>query len=343
MSELINNKCKGCGAELKFDPISGELKCTHCEGIVDIPDQVALNTKNNFTSESVASLKLNDATQYQCQRCGKHHTVFDDQDIVNCPSCGSPELDKKIEVSYVPDGLVPFKLNKEKALESFVAWLKTRKFAPNNLRKLAKSKEISAVYLPAYNYDFETTTKYSGTGHNSYRDSNGNTHRTSERFSKVRDDSHINYLSPANPAVNGATLRDMGNFQLNNMVMYRTEYLYGWVGLANTDDLQANAVKTKVELSDEIEKDVRSTLNRKYDSISNFQCDTTFRSIKFNYVYLPVWVNHYKYKNKDYYCYVNGCSGQVTGKAPKSFWKIFFLVLGIAALVAGIVYLTNFA
>ena len=341
MSETIKNRCTGCGAELKYDPISGELKCTHCESIVDIPDEVALNRKRDFTSTSVASTKENNSTQYQCQRCGNHHTVFDEQEITRCPSCGSVEMVKKIEVAYIPDGLVPFKLNKEKALESFVAWLKTRRFAPNNLKKLAKSKEINAIYLPAYNYDFETTTSYSGVGHNTHRDSDGKTHTTSESFSKTVNDSHINYLSPANPALKGSVLRDMGSFNLTDMVMYRTEYLYGWVGLATTEGVQTNAVKTKKELENEIESDIRRSLNRKYDSISNFRCDTSFRSIKFNYIYLPVWINHYKYKNKDYYCYVNGRTGKVTGKSPKSFWKIFFLILGIAALIGGIMYLSS--
>jgi len=338
MSEEISNRCTGCGAELRFDPISGELKCTHCESIVDIPDTTALNTKRDFTPDSVASVNHNDCTQYQCERCGNHHTVHDDHDVLRCPSCGSSELNKKIEVSYIPDGLVPFKLNKEKALEAFVTWLKTRRFAPNNLKKLAKSKEISAVYLPAYNYDMETTTNYSGVGHKEHRGLDGKTHTTRHHFKDTRSDSHVDYLSSANPSVTGANLRDMGNFGLDNMVVYRTEYLYGWVGLANTDDIQHNIVTTKQDVESDIESDIRRDLNRKYSSISNLQCDTTFRSIKFNYVYLPVWINHYKYKNKDYYCYVNGYSGKVTGKAPKSFWKIFFLVLGIVAVATMFVF-----
>ncbi len=340
MSEMINNRCKGCGSELRYDPISGELKCTHCESIVDIPDAVAPNIKHDFTENSVASLNNNDSTQYKCGSCGNHHTVVDEQDIYRCPSCGSPNLERKIEVSYLPDGLVPFKLNKEKALESFVAWLKTRKFAPNNLKKLAKSKELSAIYIPAYNYDIETSTDYSGTGHNTYRDSDGHSHTTSHRFNRSRDDRHVNYLATANPQVSGENLRGMGNFGLDNMVMYRTEYLYGWVGLANTIDVQASTEQTRMDIEHDIERDIRSDLSREYSSVSGLRCDTSFRSIKFNYVYLPVWINHYKYKKKDYYCYVNGFSGQVTGKSPKSFWKIFFLVLGIAALVAAIVYFT---
>ena len=42
-----------------------------------------------------------------------------------------------------------------------------------------------------------------------------------------------------------------------------------------------------------------------------------------------MWANHYSYKGREYHCYINGQTGEATGKAPKSFGKIAGTVLGI--------------
>ena len=45
------------------------------------------------------------------------------------------------------------------------------------------------------------------------------------------------------------------------------------------------------------------------------------------------------YNGKQYHCYINGQTGKATGKSPKSFWKIFSLIDGIAGSVALVVAL----
>jgi hypothetical protein len=51
---------------------------------------------------------------------------------------------------------------------------------------------------------------------------------------------------------------------------------------------------------------------------------------------LPIWVTYYKYKDKKYDCYINGYSGLVVGKHPKSFWKILGAVAGFLAVAGAI-------
>ena len=76
--------------------------------------------------------------------------------------------------------------------------------------------------------------------------------------------------------------------------------------------------------------------------IENFVCNTNFENMRYNYLYVPVWINNYKYKDKTYNCYINGITGKVSGNSPKSFWKILFTVLGICALVGGLVFLAYY-
>ena len=53
----------------------------------------------------------------------------------------------------------------------------------------------------------------------------------------------------------------------------------------------------------------------------------------FKHVLLPVWIAAYRYKDKPYQFLVNGQTGEVVGKAPWSFWKIFFFSLFCVAVV----------
>ena len=69
----------------------------------------------------------------------------------------------------------------------------------------------------------------------------------------------------------------------------------------------------------------------KFDTIESFNIGLSVKSSTFNYLYVPIWANHYTYNGKTYHCYINGQTGQATGKSPKSFWKILSTVLGIAA------------
>ena len=340
MADEIKNRCKNCAGELKYDPISGELKCTHCNTIVDIPEQQALIQKRAFSSTSQTSEAMANTVQYKCLNCGGRHNVTNGEEIGRCPNCGSSDLEQKSLVTYQPDGIVPFKLDKEKAMESFREWLKKRKFAPNNLKRLAKSQKMTGMYIPVYSYDFDYTAQYSGTGVNTKRVGDQEI-KTKHRFNETENGTMTDFLSSANTTFEGEKLRDMGNFGLEQLYVYRTEFLYGWSGMDCTENIQNNYNKTRVEVSADISKRIEQRMSRKYDRVENFSCNTSLRNIKFSYLYLPVWVNHYKYNKKDYYCYINGCTGKVTGKSPKSFWKIFFTVLAIVAAVGAYIYFSS--
>ena len=60
----------------------------------------------------------------------------------------------------------------------------------------------------------------------------------------------------------------------------------------------------------------------------------------YKYVLLPVYVGNTEYKNKKYELLINGQTGKVYGKAPKSPWKVFrffasaFLLVGAAIVLA---------
>ena len=335
--EIVNNKCVNCGGELSYDPDSQELKCNQCDSITNIPEQESVLAKKQYHKDSSIQLSETEYTQYSCGTCGRRHIAPKNQDVIYCPSCGDSNLEKNITVEYLPDGIIPFKLNQEKAMLCFKDWLKKRKFAPNNLKKLAKTQSLKGIYLPIYDYDFDTATSYSGVGIKEHRDSEGKTRITRHPFRNTRTDFLQDYVESANSEISSPDLRDMANYNYRNIYVYRPEFLYGWVGTNINVSLHDSCVRARNSVANQIATDVRNSLH--YDRIENFVCNTTFNSIRYSYLYVPVWFNQYKYKDKTYNCYINGLTGKVSGKAPNSFWKIFFTTIFAIAVIGAVVFL----
>lgn len=335
---MVQNKCKNCGGELIFDVGTQSLVCNHCSSVVEIEGKEKMLEKTPLTNESTIALSKTEYSQYTCQTCGRQHLSSSDTPLTRCPSCGDYNLTKTVKVDYVPDGLISFKINKETAITKLYSWLSKRHFTPNNLKSQATADTLVGVYSPAFSYDFDTFTKYSGIGVGTKRDRNGHTYTTRKNFSGTRNDNFKDYLESAGDSISSVKLRNIGPFSTNKVLCYSTEYLYGWIGEAINCTLQDNANTMKQDVNFSIKRKVE--LSQPYERIENFKCETTFENIKYNYLYLPIYKGTYKYKQKKYTYFVNGENGKVTGRTPKSFWKIFFTVLSIGAIVGAIVYLT---
>ena len=69
------------------------------------------------------------------------------------------------------------------------------------------------------------------------------------------------------------------------------------------------------------------------DTQRNLHVINRFSDERFKHVLLPVWISVYRYRDKPYRFLVNGQTGEVTGLAPWSVWKITLALL-LAAVVA---------
>ena len=72
------------------------------------------------------------------------------------------------------------------------------------------------------------------------------------------------------------------------------------------------------------------------DTHRDLQVDADFSAQTFKHVLVPVWLLAYDYHGKIYQVVVNGYTGAIAGKYPKSWIKILLLVLAILALIGGI-------
>jgi len=342
-----NFKCESCGGEVRFSPKDGCLVCEYCgkkatREIGEKNENVVF--KKPYSAGLTCELNDDKTKVYICNSCGGATIINKDVETVKrCISCGSTDISLQNVSSVHPDVVVPFKIEKDEAGKLFRSWIKSRKFAPNDLKKMAKLEKISGAYVPVYSFDCETDVSYSAVGIIEHKDKEGKVIRESEHF--VRDSytsSYNEFNCSGNSQFSESVVGGLGDFDLQERKPYSVDYLLGFMGVDAGIGVH-DAYKTMEHwMQNEHYNSVRRNLNFKYDDVRRLNVKTVVHDAKVVFLYAPVWVNHYSYKNKNYHVYINGQTGKVTGKAPKSFWKILFTVLGVVAAAMGIAMLVKF-
>lgn len=328
-------KCKDCGGHLYFNPETSDLVCEYCENHFNIsnkPNDIR-PIKVDYSPDFKYEENKDEVKIYECKTCSSKIINYN-KELTRCPSCGNLDFAEIQKSGIHPMEILPFKISNDKACEIFQKWIKSRKFAPNNLKKYAKLKKISGFYSPIFIFDLNATTKYSAMCSNHRKDKNGKTISTSTyRISDTENSTYQNYICSANKNFNSSMFENINDYQFDQTMPYSTDYLLGFSGIESDLNIQDAFNETTNEIESKEHSKIKTSLNFRYDDVDFFKATTTFNNVKNGYIYAPLWANHYNYKNKDYHCYINGQTGKVTGKSPKSFWKILALILGISAVL----------
>ena len=327
-------KCDGCGGNLLFDPESQNLKCEYCKSTVEIfASKKGYNIKHKYTPTMKFVESKDTGNVYRCLSCDTKVSTVTETELKRCPSCGSKDLNQIQETQLHPMNIIPFSVSKENAASLYQKWIGSRKFAPNNLKKMAKLQKVSGLYAPVYLFDLDATTHYSAQGITEHKRKDGSIRKSSTYINDVEHTEYLNYICSANHKLNSNIFRGTGGYDNAGIVPYSNEYLLGLSGVGTDFTVQQSFADATEEISNAEQSQIKSRLNLRYDDVDFFRASTEIRNVDCGYLYVPVWANHYKYKNKDYHCYINGQTGKIHGKTPKSFWKIFGLVLGITAVI----------
>ena len=77
------------------------------------------------------------------------------------------------------------------------------------------------------------------------------------------------------------------------------------------------------------------------DTYRSLQVESSFSRVRSDLCLLPVYLLSYRYKDNVYRFLVNGQTGEVTGRAPWSWFKIIFAIVCTIALGIGIWWLVQ--
>jgi len=341
----VSPKCPGCGANLSFTPESGGLACGHCGNNVPVVSTPAMRFPLSELSEARGQQKWEQTHIFECKNCGASEVVSSHEMASFCAFCGSASIIERSELSGLkPNAVIPFKIGKNSAKERLIAWAKKKLFAPSRFKKGASNKDIDGVYKPAFTFDSETSTQYTGilSRVETYTVMiNGRmvVQSRTVRFpvNGIYDQNFNNLMIQACDSIRQGELDKIQPFSPQNTKNFTNAYLFGFVAGQHKRD----GVACWQEARGVMEKQIRSAILAGFPgtSVVSFNMRTSYKTASYRYVLIPVYVGHFNYKNKLYQFFVNGDTGKITGKTPVSPLRILSAVGIGLGILGGIVAL----
>lgn len=332
--------CKQCGAKVEYAPGTTVLKCPYCDaenaigadGVAEELDFLAVLASLEEKAPHVVARVI------KCQACAAEVTVPPNATSLACAFCGTNIVSQVQETSRVqPNGVLPFQIVREKAVGAFKTWISSRWFAPSALKKQSLiDEQLTGMYLPAWTYDCEADTSYSGQRGDAYYVTvgSGKNRRTERRIrwtgvsGRVHDrfDDVLVLASHTLPANMVAALEP---WDLKQVKPYADEWLAGFRAECYQVDLKGGWGVAQQVMSPRIDATICSDIGGDEQRIT--WKHSAYRGITFKHLLLPVWVSAYRFRGKLYRFLVNARTGEVQGQRPYSAWKI------ASAIVAGLI------
>lgn len=351
-------KCHQCGAKLTYAPGTEALKCAYCEFENKIPTSEADIEELDFhyyLSQTQDGEITEEKLFIKCTSCGAESTSEANITAQNCPFCDSEIVTTaKSKKLLKPRSLLPFKITRKAAKQSYKDWLKGLWFAPNELKKKAKlNVAVSGVYVPHWTYDADTLSYYTGqrgiyyyvTETRTRTGSDGKRETYTVQVRKTRwypaagtvTNDFDDVLVVASKSLPEKYTKELEPWDLHNLVSYKDDYLSGFKSESYQVDLEQGFELAKDIMDDQIRITIRHHIGGDEQRI--FSVKTQHNNISFKHILLPVWLSAYRYKEKIYRFLVNARTGEVQGERPWSWIKIALASIAVAGLIAGGIYL----
>ena len=349
----LKKACINCGAELRYQPGTSNISCAYCG------HQEAIAVDENgfeelelypYLKEMGAQKHSEEISMLHCKNCGANQHVEENYKSLHCVYCTMPLILEDVykEDWILPGAVLPFQIDQKKSFQIFKKWVDSLWFAPNNLKKAALDPQFTkGLYLPYWTFDAQLQASYSGQRGEYYyetqrvRNSQGKT--VSKRVRKTRwypasgnisgfvDDT----LVEASKQKKGRIPSKIARWNLKLLKPFNSSFLSGFVTEKYTIPLNQGHLSAKGEAKHIAERWCRQDIGGDTQRVTSM--DMNLSKETFKHILLPVYVSAYRFNSKEYNFFINGENGTISGTRPYSFWKIFFtvvLVLAIIGLIA---------
>lgn len=345
-------KCGGCGGIMEFDVKTQCLKCPNCGNSENVRSNNSVIEEHILTIDTKRSIKVEhkETQTVECKGCGALIEVSGIETAAKCPYCGSSYvLANKQEEALIPDGVVPFKIDKNDAHERFNIWMKKRLLAPNELKNLYQRGGFQSIYVPYWTFDAEASFSYTAEGGRdrtvTRREEDGKTYNqvvtdwyfTSGHIEKFFDDIQI----PASIRYKRGLFKGIEPFNLKQLSPYSPDYISGHLSENYSIGLEDGHRDAIAIMDGRVRVIAENDVRRRYDRIRNLRLNGGYSNETYKYILIPVYSTTYDYKGKKYKVMINGQTGKVSGLYPYSVTKIVLIVIVLIIVFGIFIYLNN--
>ena len=337
--------CSNCGGQLEFDIDLQKLKCPNCGNVQDIIEDAGRVTAEQDFRAAVAALhdqaaaagpQLEGEKEVVCQNCGGHTTFTGTLTSTRCPYCATPiqRDDVHDAPSRLPvDGVLPFRVDQHQAKESLENWVNGRWFAPSEFKKYKQTGSFASIYASYFTYDAATDTWYEGrrgeeytvtvgSGDHERTETRVNWYDVSGQVSNTFDDVCV----LANEGFDHNRVTALEPWPTAEARPFSAEYVAGHLCRTYDKDVEACFGEAKSRMDSEIQSTVKRDIGGDRQDVR--RADTTFQTLTFKHLLLPIWLLTVIYAGKPFQVFINGITGEVQGERPWSKVK-----LGVAIVV----------
>ena len=369
--QSTNYQCLACGGPLHFDGKLGKLKCDYCESTYTIEEAKEFYRKKNEAAQQAAesaneqapaSGAMAEDTQtgemssagegwgqeaqsmraYNCPSCGAELVCDETTAATSCPYCGNPTvIPAQFSGMKRPDYCIPFKIEKNEAIEKLGEYYKGKKLLPKAFLSGNHIEEIKGVYVPFWLFNGTVDADMSFEGGKDHVRREGDYEITKTEIYDVRRRGEVTFEKiPVDAATKmpDDLMDSIEPFGYEDLKPFEMEYLPGY--LANKYDVsQEDCIKHADERATNSAVNViRQTIGA-YDHIQETGRNIRIRRDKTEYAMLPVWLLSTKWNDQNFLFAMNGQTGVMTGNLPVSKGKLTAWFLGVFAAVLAVMLL----
>ncbi len=339
--------CRGCGAQVEYDPVDDMLTCPHCNQQNELPKNER-QIKENSYKQRLRRMRHEApaATQQEvdCDGCGAHVKPPENVSAFRCPFCDSSIVAQPTSAERIqPEAVLPFGIDDNEALKEFREWVNGLWFAPTALKRAARIDDgIRGVYMPYWTYDCNAVTFYRGERgeHRFEKEEYYETDAEGNQVKKKREKQITKWFRCSGTVSNGFNdvlvvaseslprkqTAALEPWDLEKLKPYAPQYLSGFEAESYAIDLVDGFEHAKDIMDSGIRQKVKHDIGGDEQRIHTLT--TEYNNISYKYILLPLWLAAYRYQGKPYRFMVNGRTGEVQGERPYSLIKIALAVLG---------------
>lgn len=363
----ISIKCPNCGGGLQFDPSAQNYECEYClsrftqEELEKIAPEIGDGQSGRESGGSGGAQAPEDKT---AEGAAVHDDAAENARVYSCPSCGAEIvtdettaasfcfychnpviLQGRLNGKYHPDYVIPFAIDKEKAKEIFLGWLRQKRFVPSDFGSPEQIEKMTGVYFPYWLYSCRVDGHLEGEGTRLRTWRAGDMQYTETQKYDVSRAGTMNIDHVTRNALKKADKKlaeGVMPFDTRAMKPFSMGFLSGFFAEKRDMDNSEFSMEVEKEVKDFAAGSLRGSVGD-YSSLNVRRQEADIKAPKWEYALLPVWTLTYieKKTGQVYYFACNGQSGKVCGKLPvdtRKLWILFaeiFLPLLAVLLAAG--------
>lgn len=314
-------KCRNCGGNIVYEPGRGQMYCPHCDSL---------------NSEDI----VKDDVMGVCGNCGAPLTLGKYDSSGKCEHCGSYIVyDERVSGTYEPHLLLPFKINKDMAVEALEKEFQKRTFTPSDFLSRKSLEHLEGIYVPFWLYDYMARYDFVGQGTKVRSWRSGDTEYVETSYYNIIRKMEADFDKVP---VDASIRMDDGEMDLMEPYSYQAlerfdpKYMSGFFGEIYNQGASELEGRARLKVRDASDNLLQESLLG-YASVTPGRKDLNLEGRGIHYALMPVWQYLYQYNGKTYRFHVNGQNGKVVGKTPTSIARVLLYSLTTMVSVSAIV------